>query len=167
MRNSSASTTFRYSWKRNLDTTTSIHFLCGFHIEIGDRYLPCSLLGEYRERLAHNRIVPDLAPMTVTKHQNRAWHVLLGRRSARRSQSCLFACCLLFPQPLDFVGQPFKLAGKIAPSIRHRRWGLFNNLGVRCCIDRVRQEHWLSKEEPIAKEELLAEEWVEEWIGET
>src|SRR5690348_13388376 len=106
--------------------------------------------------------------MTVTKHQNCGWHVLLGRRSVRRrSQSCLFACCLLFPQPLDFIRQPFKFSGQIVPSIGHRRWSLFNNLGVRCCVDRIRQEHWLSKKEPIAKEELLAEEWVEEWISKT
>jgi hypothetical protein len=56
---------------------------------------------------------------------------------------------------------------QIVPSIHDARWRLFNNLGVRCCIDRIRQEHWLSKEEPIAKEELLAEEWVEEWISKT
>ena len=79
---------------------------------------------------------------------------------------CLLACCLPLPQPLDFVRQPFKLSGHIVPSVRHRRWSLLNNLGVRCCVDRVRQKYGLGKEEPIAKEELPAEEWVEEWIAE-
>jgi len=37
----------------------------------------------------------------------------------------------------------------------------------RCCIDRVGQEYRLREEEPIAEEELPAEEWVEERIAKT
>jgi len=58
-------------WEPEIDTSTGVDFLCGLHIEIGDGYLPCSLLCEHPERLADNRKVLDFAPTTVTKDQNR------------------------------------------------------------------------------------------------
>ena len=54
-----------------IDTTTGIDFLCSLHIEIGDGYLPCSLLCEHPQGLADNRKVLDFVPTTVTKHQDR------------------------------------------------------------------------------------------------
>jgi hypothetical protein len=32
---------------RNIDTTINVHFLCGFHIEIGNAYRPRSLRVEH------------------------------------------------------------------------------------------------------------------------
>jgi len=58
------------SWEANLNPVLSVHFPGSFHIEIGDRYLPCSLLREHPEGFPDNRVVPDLTAMTVTKDQN-------------------------------------------------------------------------------------------------
>jgi len=74
---------------------------------------------------------------------------------------------LLFPHPLYFVPQPVDLSGEITLSIRGRHWTLFSNLVVRRCIDWVGQERRLREEEPIAEEELPAEEGVEEGTSET
>src|SRR5713226_376845 len=57
--------------KPKLDTPIRIHSLCGLHIEIGDRYLPCSSFREHSERLPDNGIVLDLAPMRITEDQIR------------------------------------------------------------------------------------------------
>jgi len=67
-------------WEPKIDTTTSIQFLCGFEIEIGDGYLPGALLREHPERLAGDRKVLDFASTTMTKDQNRrCWLVFNGR----------------------------------------------------------------------------------------
>jgi hypothetical protein len=50
-----------------IDTTISVHFLCSFHIEIGNAYLPRPLHGEHPERLTDDRKVLDFTPVTVAK----------------------------------------------------------------------------------------------------
>jgi hypothetical protein len=54
------------SWEAKLNPVLSVHFPGSFHIEIGDRYLPRPLLREYPHGLLDNRVVLDLATMTVT-----------------------------------------------------------------------------------------------------
>src|SRR5205807_10099789 len=75
--------------ERNLDAATGIHFLCGFHVEIGDGYLSCPLLRERPEGFPDNRVVPDLAAMTVTKDQNCGCVFFRQRRRLWRNLSSL------------------------------------------------------------------------------
>src|SRR5439155_702625 len=81
---------FHPSWEPDLDTPVRIHLPSGFHIEIGDRDLPCPLLCERPEGFPDNRVVPDLTAVTVTKDQN-CGGVLCnrGRRLWRRYLSSL------------------------------------------------------------------------------
>jgi hypothetical protein len=52
---------------RNIDTTISAHFVCGFHIEIGNAYLPRSLRVEHPQRQTDDRKVLNFTPATVAK----------------------------------------------------------------------------------------------------
>src|SRR5439155_18143592 len=133
--------TIRDPWARGI--TASIHFSCGFHIEIGDRYLPCLPLGKHPERPADNRIVADLASATVTKDPESRWVFFLQLTVELAAEPVALVRVLLAPLA----------ACRLHPSAVQPPWP-------------VRQEHWLSKEEPI-REELPAEEWVEKWIGKT
>jgi hypothetical protein len=46
---------------RNIVTTISVHFLCGFHIEIGNAYLPRSLRVEHTPCLTDDRKVREFS----------------------------------------------------------------------------------------------------------
>ena len=52
---------------RNIDTTISVHFLCGFHIEIGNANLPRSLRVEHPPCLTDDRKVLNFTLVTVVK----------------------------------------------------------------------------------------------------
>jgi hypothetical protein len=67
---------------RNIDTTISVHFVCGFHIEIGNAYLPRSLHVEHPQRLTDDRKVLNFTPATVAKINGRALQHLVSQASA-------------------------------------------------------------------------------------
>jgi hypothetical protein len=64
--------------RRNIDTTISVHFVCGFHIEIGNAYLPRSLGVEHPQRLTDDRKVLNFTPATVAKINGRAMQHLVS-----------------------------------------------------------------------------------------
>jgi hypothetical protein len=69
---------------------------------------------------------------------------------------------LLLSQLLDLAPQSSKLTSQIMISIGDGRRAMFSDLVRGRCIDRVRQEHWLSKEKPVGDKELPAEKRIEE-----
>jgi len=83
------------------------------------------------------------------------------------------ALVVLVPAPLALPAavRPRPAGGRpschITLSIRYDRWRLLSSWVVRWYINRVGQEHWLRKEEPIGEEELAAEQGVKKWIPKT
>jgi len=100
--------------------------------------------------------------MTVTKDQNCGCVLLNQRQRLWPDLSSLFPERLLLSQLLDLAPQSAKLTGQITISIGDGRRALFSDLVRGRCIDRVRQEHWLSKEKPIGEKELPAEKGIEQ-----
>jgi hypothetical protein len=91
---------------RNIDAAISVHFLCGFHIEIGNAYLPRSPRVEHPPCLTDDRKVLNFTLVTVVKDHDAVDAGCVGRadvscvRGLRvvrfTSVLCALSCLVLF-----------------------------------------------------------------------